>query len=76
MEKEFLIKCIDKDMSLSQIAKVMERAPSTVTYWLTKFELKTNHKSFKDGGSKIEYSNGKTCPRCMEIKPTDEFYQC
>jgi len=74
MEKDFLIKCIDKDMSLSQIAKVVKRAPSTITYWLNKFDLKTKYKSFKEIGV-VDYCGDKYCPRCEETKPTDEFYQ-
>lgn len=75
MEKKFLIECIDKNLSINQISKLGGKSKTTVRYWLSKYGLNTTHKSFKDGGSKTEYPNGKNCPRCKEIKPTDEFYQ-
>lgn len=74
MEKEYLKNCIDKDMSISQIATENNKSVSTISYWLKKFGLKTKNKSFKDGGSKIDYTNGKFCPKCNEIKSIDNFY--
>jgi len=73
MEKEFLVDCIDKDMSVYQISKVIKKAPNTVTYWLNKFELKTNHKSFKDKGI-LDYGGERECPRCTKTKPLSEYY--
>jgi hypothetical protein len=74
MEREYLEECIDKNMSINQIASENGKGATTIRYWLTKFELKTNRKSFKDGGSKTEYYNGKTCPSCKECKTIDKFY--
>jgi len=74
MDKEFLIERIDKDMSINQIAKEVGKSPNTVTYWLNKFKLKTNHLSFKDKGL-IDYGGERCCPRCDETKLTTEFYK-
>jgi len=74
MEKEFLMECVDKGMSINQISGEVNKSRTTVKYWLTKFELKTKNKSFKQIGV-VDYCGGKHCPRCEETKPTDEFYK-
>ena len=74
MEKEFLIECVGKGLSTNQISELCGKSKTTIRYWLCKYGLNTAHKSFKDGGSKTEYTNGKTCPNCQESKRLDEFY--
>lgn len=64
---------IDKNMSINQIAKSLKKSANTITYWLKKFELKTNHLSFKDR-LPIVYGITRCCPKCHIDKPTDEFY--
>lgn len=73
MKKEFLIKCIEDNMSSGDIAKLSGKAKTTVKYWLDKFELKTNHQSIKSRGV-VNYGDNKHCPRCKTIKPLNEFY--
>ena len=73
MEKEFLIDCINKGLSLKKISKLCGKAPSTITYWLNKFNLKTNNLSFKVKG-KIDYNNQRCCPKCKITKELNEFY--
>lgn len=75
MEKEYLEGCIRNEMSTHQISKQCGKASSTVRYWLSKFELSTTHKSFKDGGSVTEYGDKKHCPKCNCDKKINEFYQ-
>lgn len=74
MEEKYLKECIDKDMSIQQIANEINKGATTVRYWLKKFELKTNHKSFIDGGSKTEYGDEKECPCCRKSKKIEDFY--
>jgi hypothetical protein len=74
MEKVFLEECIDKNMSLSDIGKIVDKKPSTINYWLNKFNLKTNNLSFKQGGV-IDYCGEKHCPKCKKTKSTDDFYK-
>lgn len=74
MDKEYLKDCIDKNMSMNQIAKENDKAVTTISYWFKKHGLKTNHLSFNDGGSKKEYGDTRCCPSCNEIKPLNEFY--
>lgn len=61
-------------MSINQIAKEVGKSPNSVTYWLNKFELKTNHLSFKQKGV-IDYGGERCCPKCEETKPLNEFYK-
>jgi predicted HNH restriction endonuclease len=74
MEKEFLKECVDNGMSINEIGNKVDKAPSTIRYWLTKFGFKTKNKSFKQIGI-VNYGSGRCCPRCDETKPTTEFYQ-
>ena len=39
MEKRFLERCLAKGMSLREIGKLVDRHPSTVSYWLRKYSL-------------------------------------
>jgi predicted HNH restriction endonuclease len=73
MEKEYLIDCVNKNMSINQIAKKNNKSANSVTYWLNKFKLKTNHKSFKDKGL-TDYNGIKYCPSCKDDKELSEFY--
>lgn len=73
MEKEFLKKCVEEGLSLSQISKLSDKSITTIQYWLKKFDLKTNFLSFKDKGI-IEYGDTRCCPRCETNKPLIEFY--
>ena len=74
MEKEFLIDCIEKNMSVNQIAKVVGKSANSITYWLKKFGLKTKHKSFKQIGV-VDYGGERCCPKCKKVKPITEFYK-
>lgn len=73
MEKEILVNYIEKDFNLVQIGKEVGKAPSTITYWLNKYGLKTNHLSFKDK-PKTDYGIDRHCTRCDETKLLSEFY--
>jgi hypothetical protein len=73
MEKEILIRFIDNGLSINQMSKIVGKAPTTISYWLRKFNLKTNNLSFKDKGL-VDYNGGRCCPKCNETKSLTEFY--
>lgn len=74
MEKEFLVDCIGRGMSINQIAKETNKSQTTVRYWFNKYGLKSNHLSFKDKGV-VDYGCERCCPRCNETKPITEYYK-
>jgi hypothetical protein len=73
MNKQDLEKLVNLNYSTYQIAKEFKCGQTSIRYWLKKFELKTNHKSIKDGEypdrkktiseNGIVYTN---CPVCKE----------
>jgi DNA-binding transcriptional ArsR family regulator len=73
MEKEKFIELIDNGLSINQISETLGKAPTTISYWLKKFNLKTNNLSFKDKGI-VDYEGKRCCPKCNETKPLSEFY--
>jgi len=73
MEKDFLIECINKGMSSSEISTLSGKGKTTIKYWLDKFELKTNYKSIRNK-KPTEYGDTKYCPRCEKNKTINEFY--
>ena len=73
MEKNQLQKFIDENLSISKISKITGKSKTTITYWLNKFGLKTNHKSILKKGI-TEYGKTRCCPKCKEDKPINEFY--
>lgn len=74
MEKEILNGYVEQGMSANQIAKISGKGATTIRYWLSKHELSTTHKSFKEGGSVVEYGETKHCPKCCENKLIEKFY--
>ncbi len=73
MEKEELEKYILQNLSAREISKLLGKSQTSIAYWLKKFDLKTNHVSFKQKGT-IDYGDKRCCPKCNEIKPLPEFY--
>lgn len=49
MDKQKLVEYIEDGMSTTQISKIENKGKTTVRYWLNKYNLTTNHKSFSDG---------------------------
>ena len=81
MEKEILINMIDQNLSIREIAAKLEKAPSTVRWWLKKFDLKTNleigNKFGKARKPKHILINGQNvcyCKKCGEIDES-KFYK-
>jgi transposase len=46
MEREELQKLIDKNLSIRDICKELDKSYSSVRHWLGKYGLKTNHRPF------------------------------
>lgn len=54
MERDLLASYVEQGLSIYQIKKLENKAHSTIRYWLNKYNLKTKHRSFKNG---YEYKN-------------------
>lgn len=74
MEKEFLEKCINDNLSLTTIGKLVGKGTTTIRYWVKKYNLQSNYISFKQRGV-VDYAGIKYCSRCKSDKPINEFYQ-
>ena len=70
MDKQKLIEYIEDGMSTSQISKLESKGKTTVRYWLDKYQLKTKHKTFKDGYvlNPILKIDGKPIQNCSKCK--------
>ena len=70
MNKQKLIEYVENGMSISQISKLESRGKTTVRYWLGKYQLKTKHKTFKDGYvlNPILKIDGKPIQNCSKCK--------
>lgn len=73
MEHSILKKYVDEDMSIRQISNQTKKSPTTVRYWLNKYELKTNHQSIKEREI-VDYNGFRKCPTCKTEKPITEYY--
>lgn len=78
MEYEELKAYLDRNLTLRQISAESKKCLGSIRYWMKKYGLKANFKSFKNGH---DYSNrqkiiGETryCPHCNLYKKFDEFY--
>lgn len=74
MDIKVLKELIGKNMSTHEISKVLSKSQTTVAYWVKKYKLSTNHKSFKQIGQK-DYGDSRTCPRCQKSRDINDFYQ-
>lgn len=74
MEKDYLKSLVDSGMSTFQISKLTKKSQTSIVYWLKKFNLKTQNKSFKEKG-KVDYGEFRFCPRCKENKCIEDFYK-
>jgi len=79
MKYEELKDYLDRNLTIRQISAESHKCFSSIRYWMKKYGLKPNFKSFKDGH---DYSNrikiiGETryCPHCNTYKKFIEFYE-
>jgi len=71
MKKEYLIECVNKNMSINMIAEETNRSAGSVRHWLKKFDLKTS----ASAGPRITRIEGKHfCSSCEEYLPYSEFH--
>jgi hypothetical protein len=49
MDRDLLVSYVEQGLSIYTIGKKFNKAPTTIKYWLNKYNLKTKNKSFKDG---------------------------
>lgn len=72
-----MIQLIELGLSSHKIAKQLNCSQTTISYWLKKYDLKTNRdKSKYKSGSSYKIIDGceyKLCPRCSEEKKISEF---
>jgi hypothetical protein len=73
MEKEILEKYLKDGLSLNKITEITGKSLTTLVYWKNKYGLRSNHKNFKQKGTK-EYGEKRFCPRCKKDCDTSEFY--
>lgn len=74
MKEELLKEYIKLNYSTYEISDLSGKSQTTVRYWLNKYKISTNHKSFKDSEIK-EYGEFRFCPKCKKDVETDNFYQ-
>ena len=73
MNYNFLKEQIENGVSTRGISKLSGKSQTTVTYWLKKYNLKTNFLNFEKIGIQ-EYGEDRYCPRCKKNCPTGDFY--
>lgn len=66
MDKDLLESYVENGFSTYAIGKQVNKSYSTIRYWLNKYDLKTKHKSFKNGyhEDKISKSKFNLCSSC------------
>ena len=74
MELNELKEYVNQNYSTYKISDLTGKSPTTVKYWLKKFNLKTNHVNFKEQ-VKVEYGETRFCPRCKKDVETKNFHQ-
>ena len=69
MEYSTLKSFVDDNMSIRDIAKITSKSSTTIRYWLNKYNLKTEHKSFGNGyvaENSIEKLDGRPIQNCSQ----------
>jgi len=74
MNKEMLENEINNGLSLREIAEKINKSLTTVRYWVKKYKISHNYRSFKQIG-KIEYDEYRYCPKCEKNCLTTNFYK-
>jgi hypothetical protein len=73
MKKEELEQMINEGRSLNKISRDSGKSLTTVRYWVKKYNIPFNTKNFSSQIKK-EYGEFRTCPKCKENCPIDQFY--
>jgi hypothetical protein len=75
MEKETLEILLNQGLSLNKISKKLNKSLTTIRYWTDKFNLKSNHPTFKQRKSFNLETNTKVCTKCKLEKDLSFFYK-
>jgi len=67
MNKDVLKQYLDNNLSSYKIAKLIQKSPSVVRYWIKKYNLQSIYSK-----SDLNY---KSCSRCKFILPRNNFYK-
>lgn len=70
MEKQILINFINENKSIQEIAFELNKSKTTIRYWLSKYELKTNYINLKCNPTNMT----KICPKCKLEKDLTLFH--
>lgn len=73
MNKIELKQMIDDNLSTRKISNITNKSQTTIRYWLKKYDLSTNHESFKNL-TPVDYGDTRFCPRCQKECLTSDFY--
>lgn len=71
MNKEYLQKLIDNNLSQRQIGIVLSTSQTNVRYWLNKFNIKTKNKRYLGN---LDVCKEKHCFNCSLFLPLKDFY--
>ena len=63
MDKYKLTEMLESGMSMNDIAKKEKKGLTTIRYWCNKFDVKSNHTSFKNGSPNLKLHK---CENCRE----------
>jgi transposase len=70
MDRQYLFDLVDQGLSIRGISKITNKSQTSVRHWLKKYNLKTKHKSFKQGyknPNKIQKIS-KDCQICCQCQ--------
>ena len=74
MEKEILQNLISSGLSLNKISKEVNKSLTSIRYWVKKYDLISQHKTFKEQIKK-EIGHHRYCPSCEKQCNIEDFYQ-
>jgi hypothetical protein len=78
MDKDVLASYTEAGLSTYKIATIENKAPSTIRYWLNKYNLKTKNKSFKNGyftKNKVDINN-QFCSSCnIQLNSVNGYFR-
>lgn len=78
MDRGLLASYVEAGLSIYKISNIEHKAPSTIRYWLNKYNLKTKYKSFKNGyfdQNKVDINN-QFCSSCnIQLNSTNGYFR-
>jgi predicted transcriptional regulator len=74
MDKDLLRRLIEEGKSYGEIAKIVGKSKTTVSYWARKYNLKSKHTNIKNRQEK-DCSLSRVCPMCKNTKLPKDYYK-